>query len=71
MCLHYRFAHCDHAKKLDNVDVSELAIDGRLLQEPDSVLLRGSLLEHLYRHLHHTSLPSSLPNSFVHCTKLP
>ena len=64
----HRFPNSDHAQQLHNVGVSELAIDGRLLQEPDSILLRCPWLQHLHCHLHCCLL--ALPHSTVHSAKL-
>ena len=66
--LTYRFVDSDHPKQLHDVGVSELPIDGRLLQEPDSVLTRRTRLQHLNGH--HSGGSGGVPDAFIHCTKL-
>ena len=50
--------------------MSELAHDGPLLQELDSVILFGRQIESLNGHVQGRTVRFGLPHPFVHCTKL-
>ena len=64
-----RFFNSDYSQELHDVGMSELSHDGRLLQEPDSVLGGWAVLEHLDSHL--PLSPGRLPDTFLDSSKLP
>ena len=66
--MYYRVIFCDYSMESDNVGVIELAHDGCLLQEPDSVQLCCSQLE-LFDGHHHWPR-GRLPHPLVDSSKL-
>ena len=66
--MYYRVIFCDYSMENDNVGVIELAHDGCLLQEPDSVQLCCSQLE-LFDGHHHWPR-GRLPHPLVDSSKL-
>ena len=62
------FSHSDDSKELHYVGVSELSIDGCLLQKLDSVIFIRTPFQCLHSNFHSTS--RRLPYPFVHCPKL-
>ena len=64
----YWFSYSDHPHEHDKVGVSELSINGRLLEEFDLLFLRGSRLELLHSYIHGSF--GTLPHTFAYNTKL-
>ena len=62
------FSHSDDSKELHYTGVSELSIDGCLLQKLDSVIFIRPPFQCLYSNFHSTS--RRLPYPLVHCPKL-
>ena len=67
-CFTHWFSHSDDSKELHYIGVSELSIDGCLLQKLDSVIFIRPPFQCLYSNFHSTS--RRLPYPFVHCPKL-
>ena len=64
----HRFFHSDDSKELHHIGVSELPIDGCLLQKLDLVIFVRPQFQCLYSNFHSNGW--RLPYSLIHCPKL-